>query len=77
MKTIFELFSGIKGEKDKKLPQKNTPKISRDELREFLINNNLEGELLKSVNELKAKYSDLSNYRAVEILMDFSEETNH
>ncbi|MBC7714607.1 MAG: hypothetical protein H7177_14775 [Rhizobacter sp.] len=76
MKTIFELFSGSK--KEKATPPKHEgPKISRDELREFLINNNLQGDLLKSVTELKTKYTDISNYQAVEILMDYAEKTSH
>ncbi|MBC7428585.1 MAG: hypothetical protein H7336_08245 [Bacteriovorax sp.] len=69
MKTIFEMFSKSKQEQ----PAKEASKISHDELREFLINNNLEGELLKSVTDLRAKYSDLTNYQAVEFLMDHLE----
>jgi hypothetical protein len=70
MKTIFNLFHRKKTIE----PIQETSKISREELREFLINNNLQGDLLKNVTELKSKYTDLSNYQAVEILMDFAEK---
>ena len=66
MKMIFNIFKTSK----KDLQKKEISKISRDELREFLINNNLKGDLLKRVTDLKAKYSDLTNYQAVEFLMD-------
>lgn len=70
-KTFLNLFSKNKIDKG---PENEAfierSKISREDLREFLINNHLQGELLMSVNELKKRYSDLSNYQAVEILMD-------
>lgn len=77
-KTLFNLITRNKSEQP---PIKESfearPKISREELREFLINNNLQGELLKRVTELKSQYKDLTNYQAVEFLMDHNEKNNH
>lgn len=75
-KTLFDLLMPKKPSRNSKQELRNIKStFSRDELREFLINNSLQGELLKSVNELKEKYSDLSNYQAVEYLMDYNESS--
>ncbi len=81
-KTFFNLITGHKTQKtpvkeSNQARPKISPKISREELREFLINNNLQGELLKDVTELKSQYKDLTNYQAVEFLMDHNERSNH
>ncbi len=71
LKMIFDLFKSSK----KSEPNTNfTPSISREELREFLINNRLQGDLLVRVNALKAQQAGLSNYQAVEMLMDHLEK---
>lgn len=44
--------------------------IPRSELREFLMNNRLQGELLIRVNALKEQDPELSNYEAVELVLD-------
>lgn len=70
-KIFFTLFTKSKIDKG---PENEAfikiSKIRSEDLREFLINNRLQGELLLSVSELRTRYSDLSNYQAVEILMD-------
>lgn len=51
------------------------PAISREELREFLINNRLVGTLKEKVEALKKEGDALSNYQAVEMIMDFWENS--
>lgn len=81
MSITKSFFNLLTRQKSQKAPESDSyqarPKISRDELREFLINNNLQGELLKSVTDLKERYTDLTNYQAVEFLMDHNDKSNH
>lgn len=67
---IFDLFKTSKKEESQSTPP---APISREELREFLINNKLQGDLLKRVNALKAQEPGITNYQALEMLMDYSE----
>jgi hypothetical protein len=73
-KTLFKIFSKNKSDKISGTQSTSSQlQISHEELRDFLINNNLKGELLKSVTDLRSIYTDLSNYQAVEFLLDFKE----
>ena len=75
-KSFIEILTG-KNTKKNFTKNQAVPKlkISKDELREFLINNNLQGELLRDVTNILARHQDLSTYQAVEFLLDSNERS--
>ncbi len=68
VKMNFNFFS--KKINSKNIAKEDIVEIPRSELREFLMNNKLEGELNKRVTQVKANNPGISNYEAVEYILD-------